>query len=139
MADFVVRLYDGSYEVVDTKLARHARPAHVLQLCFYTEEVARIQGRFPGAMHVVTGTGERESFRPDDYMAYYRRLRQRFLAAVAAAPTPTPTRSSTAGSRTSSRSASGNGMRTTTSFSSRAWRARRWRSSRPPASPRSRA
>src|ERR671937_3081809 len=26
MADFVVRLSDGSYEVVDTKLARHARP-----------------------------------------------------------------------------------------------------------------
>src|SRR5919199_3447370 len=84
MADFVVRLADGSYEVVDTKLARHARPAHVLQLCFYSEQVARIQGRFPDAMHVATGTGERESFRPGDYMAYYRRLRQRFLDAVAA-------------------------------------------------------
>jgi uncharacterized protein len=84
MADFVVRLGDGFYEVVDTKLARHARPAHVLQLCFYTEQVARIQGRFPDAMHVVTGTGEHESFRPGDYMAYYRRLRQRFLDAVAA-------------------------------------------------------
>src|ERR671930_1310146 len=83
MADFVVRLQDGSYEVIDTKLARHARPAHVLQLCFYTEQVARIQGRFPDAMHVVAGTGERESFRPGDYMAYYRRLRRRFLDPVA--------------------------------------------------------
>src|SRR5919199_6109978 len=83
MADFVVRLPDGSYEVVDTKLARHARPAHVLQLCFYTEQVARIQARMPDAMHVVTGLGERESFRPEDYLAYYRRLRQRFLEAVA--------------------------------------------------------
>jgi predicted RecB family nuclease len=72
------------YEVVDTKLARDARPAHVLQLCFYTEQVARIQGRMPDAMHVVNGLGERESFRPSDYMAYYRRLRQRFLDAVAA-------------------------------------------------------
>jgi predicted RecB family nuclease len=84
MADFVVRLPDGFYEVVDTKLARHARPAHVLQLCFYTEQVARIQGRMPDVMHVLNGLGERESFRPGDYMAYYRRLRQRFLDAVAA-------------------------------------------------------
>ena len=82
MADFVVRLADGSYEVVDAKLARHARPAHVLQLCFYTEQVARIQGRMPAAMHVVTGLGERESFRPGDYLAYYRRLRRRFLDVV---------------------------------------------------------
>ena len=33
-------------------------------------------------MHVVTGLGERESFRPDDFLAYYRRLRARFLDAV---------------------------------------------------------
>jgi predicted RecB family nuclease len=58
-ADFVERRPDGAYEVVDTKLARHARPAHVLQLCFYTEQVARITGRAPDAMHVVTGLGER--------------------------------------------------------------------------------
>ena len=82
LADFVVRQPDGGYEVVDTKLARHARPAHVLQLCFYTEQIARIQGRMPRAMHVVNGLGERETFRPDDYLAYYRRLRERFLAAV---------------------------------------------------------
>ena len=75
-ADFVERRDDGDgYEVVDTKLARRAKPQHVLQLCFYTEQLARIQGRVPAAMHVVTGTGERESFRPDDYFAYYRRLR----------------------------------------------------------------
>jgi predicted RecB family nuclease len=54
----------------------------VLQLCFYTEQLARIQGRWPEAMHVVNGLGERESFRPDDFFAYYRRLRTRFLEAV---------------------------------------------------------
>src|SRR5262245_47610846 len=52
LADFVERLPGGSYEVVDTKLARRARPAHVLQLCFYSEQLARIQGRRPDAMHV---------------------------------------------------------------------------------------
>jgi predicted RecB family nuclease len=81
-ADFVERLPGGSYEVVDTKLARRAKPAHVLQLCFYTEQLARIQGAWPKEMHVVTGTGERESFRPDDFLAYYRRLRRRFMDAV---------------------------------------------------------
>jgi predicted RecB family nuclease len=81
-ADFIERFPEGSYEVVDTKLARRARPAHVLQLCFYTEQLERIQGHQPQAMHVVTRLGERESFRPDDYFAYYRRLRARFLDAV---------------------------------------------------------
>ncbi len=81
-ADFIERLPDGSYEVIDTKLARRARPQHVLQLCFYTEQLARIQGHMPEAMRVVTGLGERESYRPDDYLAYYRRLRRRFLDAV---------------------------------------------------------
>jgi len=82
LADFVVRRPDGGYEALDTKLARHARPAHILQLCFYTEQIARIQGHMPEQMHVVNGLGEQESFRPDDYLAYYRRLRDRFLAAV---------------------------------------------------------
>jgi uncharacterized protein len=82
IADFIERLPDGSYEVVDTKLARHARPEHVLQLCFYTEQLARIQGRKPQQMHVVTGVGERETFSPEDYGAYYRRLRKRFVKAI---------------------------------------------------------
>ena len=84
-ADFVERQPDGSYEVVDTKLARHARPAHVLQLCFYTEQVGADPGRRAARMHVVNGLGERESFRPGDYVAYYRRVRERFLDAIAAA------------------------------------------------------
>ena len=82
LADFVVRQPNGGYEALDTKLARHARPAHILQLCFYTEQIARIQGHMPEEMHVVNGLGERETFRPDDYLAYYHRLRRRFIAAV---------------------------------------------------------
>ncbi len=83
-ADFLERRADGCYEVVDTKLARRARPAHVLQLCFYNEHLARIQGRMPAAMHVVNGLGERETFRPGDYAAYYRRVKRRFEEALAA-------------------------------------------------------
>ena len=57
-------------------------------------------------MHVVTGHGERESFRPDDYLAYYRRLRAALpRRGRARGARPTRTRSSTAGSASSSRSA----------------------------------
>ena len=82
LADFLERRPDGGYEVVDTKLARRAKPAHILQLCFYTEQVARLQGRWPAAMYVVNGLGDREPFKPDEFLAYYRRLKSRFLAAA---------------------------------------------------------
>jgi uncharacterized protein len=83
-ADFVERQPDGRYEVVDTKLARHSKPAYVLQLCFYSEQVARIQGSMPERMHVVLGTHERESLRVGDFLAYYRRIRERFVRSVEA-------------------------------------------------------
>src|SRR6266516_1510569 len=87
-ADFLERvpaasdLGDYSYEVSDTKLARHSKPSYILQLCFYSEQVARIQGREPELMRVVLGSGERDSFRLHDFSAYYRRVRDRFVAAV---------------------------------------------------------
>jgi predicted RecB family nuclease len=82
-ADFLERRPDGGYEAVDTKLARHARPEHILQLCFYTEQVARLQCEMPEAMHVVNGLGERERFRSGDFLAYYDRVRRRLLDAIA--------------------------------------------------------
>jgi len=82
LADFVVRQPDGSYEVVDTKLARHGKPAHVLQLCFYSEQVGRITGRMPERLHIELGSGVHESYRTHDFLAYYRRVRDRFLDAV---------------------------------------------------------
>ncbi len=84
-ADFVERQADDSYEVVDTKLARHSKPSYVLQLCFYSEQLARLQGgRLPARMHVVLGTHERESLHVADFLAYYHRVRERFVGAVAA-------------------------------------------------------
>ncbi|HSP72918.1 MAG TPA: TM0106 family RecB-like putative nuclease, partial [Gaiellaceae bacterium] len=82
LADFVVRQPDGGYEAVDTKLARHPKPYFVLQLCFYSEQIGRLQGRLPERLHVVLGTGETASFRLADFDAYYRRVRERFLDAV---------------------------------------------------------
>ena len=68
-----------SYEVIDTKLSRKAKAKHIVQLCFYTELLARIQGREPAMMHVVLGDRREESFRYADYSQYYRFLKKRFL------------------------------------------------------------
>ncbi|HSI98082.1 MAG TPA: TM0106 family RecB-like putative nuclease [Gaiellaceae bacterium] len=81
-ADFLERRPDGTYEPVDTKLARSAKPGHLIQLCFYATELERIQGKLPEHLHVELGTGERETFRTADYIAFFRRSRERFLAAL---------------------------------------------------------
>ena len=90
IADFLERQPDGTYEAADTKLARHVKPYFILQLCFYSEALARIQGRAPTHMHVVLGTQARESYRLADFDAYYRRIRARFLAFVASGADPYP-------------------------------------------------
>jgi uncharacterized protein len=89
VSDFLVRvavpsdLGDWSYEAWDTKLARHSKPYFVLQLCYYTEQLARIQGVEPEAMVVVLGTGHHDRLRYRDFDAYCRVVRRTFLAAAA--------------------------------------------------------
>jgi len=84
---------DWSYEVVDTKLAEETRAETVLQLCQYSTLLARAQGKAPTWMHVVKpGTDPaapfaRESFRFEDYGAYYRLVRDRLEQAIEAPPT----------------------------------------------------
>jgi uncharacterized protein len=87
-ADFVVRvpvpsaLGDWSYEVGDTKLAREPRPYFLLQLCFYSHEVARLQGLEPAFTFLVLGDGRIERYRLKDFDAYFRRVRAEFLVAL---------------------------------------------------------
>jgi predicted RecB family nuclease len=90
VADFLERQPDGSYEAADTKLARTSKPSHILQLCFYAEQLARVTGREPAFMHVLLGSGLRDSYRPGDFMAYYRRVKRRFLEFVADPPETYP-------------------------------------------------
>jgi len=73
-----------SYEVVDTKLARTAKPRFLVQLCLYCELLSSVQGLRPERMHVVSGSGERHSFRVDEFAAFYRRLRRRYEERLAA-------------------------------------------------------
>ena len=76
------RLGDWSYEAIDTKLARSVKPYFVLQLCFYSELLAELQGTEPEHMYVVLGTGEEKSLRYADFSAYYRRLKAEFASAL---------------------------------------------------------
>ena len=87
-ADFLRRveqpsdLGEWSYEVWDTKLARHATASAVLQLCLYSDMVQKLQGRQPDEMHLALGGVQREtvSFRVADYAAYYRLVAREFEA-----------------------------------------------------------
>lgn len=64
-----------SYEVVDTKLARAVKAHFLLQLSDYSQHLSRLQGATPQSMHVVLGTGQRETFSVGDFDAYYRYVR----------------------------------------------------------------
>jgi uncharacterized protein len=96
IADFLERverpsaLGAWSYQVLDTKLARHPRPEHALQLSFYSQALADTQQLAPDLAYVVLGTRERVAIRLADVTAYYRRVRQRFEAAVATRPETGP-------------------------------------------------
>ena len=93
LADFLIRverpsdLGAWSYEVVDTKLARHVKASALLQICSYVEQLTRVQGVEPERMHVALGGSARavEAHRVADYMAYYRMVKAAFEARVAAA------------------------------------------------------
>jgi uncharacterized protein len=75
IADFVERVEDPdtgvvSWEPVDAKLARSAaKPAHVLQLCFYADAIRALTGTQPQNMHIWLGSGQREMLRTPDQCA----------------------------------------------------------------------
>ncbi len=73
------------YEIADTKLARHVKASAILQICSYVDQLERIQGVRPEWLHVALAGSARtiERLRVDDYMAYYRSARDRFLATLA--------------------------------------------------------
>ena len=84
-ADFLIRvdrpssLGDFSYEVVETKLARSAKVRAILQLCFYSELLSKIQEPGPEWMHVVLGgETEAEMFLVSRYIAFFRKVKRDF-------------------------------------------------------------
>jgi predicted RecB family nuclease len=94
-ADFLLRRDHGPgepdsafgpwhYEVADTKLARHVKGGAILQICSYVDLLTKVQGRQPAFLYVVLGGRERptDRRRVEDFMAYYRRVKAAFTAAV---------------------------------------------------------
>jgi len=88
-ADFVMRvetpsdLGAWSYEAIETKLARSTKARALIQLCHYSDLIAKIQGCQPKWMHVVLGRGASpESFQVQQYIAYSRKIKSDFLAAL---------------------------------------------------------
>jgi predicted RecB family nuclease len=90
-ADFLVRvngrsrLGNHAYEVVDTKLARTARPTHVIQLCVYSKLLGVVQEQLPANIHLVMGDLTQLSL-PLAYFLYYAELAQQRIEALVAAP-----------------------------------------------------
>lgn len=88
--DFLIKVAGASafgehhYEVVDAKLARHAQARALIQLCVYTEQVAALQDRTPAHFWIAVGGAAPgadpvpQPLRSADYLAYHRRVRQRF-------------------------------------------------------------
>ncbi len=78
------RLGSWHYEVIDTKLARETSGGTILQLCLYSDLLARLQGFQSEFMYVVAPWSkfEPERFRTHDFAAYYRLVRASLEAAV---------------------------------------------------------
>ncbi|MEO6462808.1 MAG: TM0106 family RecB-like putative nuclease [Candidatus Eisenbacteria bacterium] len=76
-----------SYEALDTKLARETKAGTILQLCLYSELLKEIQGVLPREMHVVPRRPglAADSYRVEDYIAYYRLVRRRLESELDAA------------------------------------------------------
>jgi uncharacterized protein len=92
VADFLVKtsrkseLGDWSYEVTDAKLATETRAGTILQLCVYSYLLEQLQGALPENAYVVAPHHrfQPEVYRLADYSAYYRLVKRRLEAAIAA-------------------------------------------------------
>lgn len=87
-ADFLRRVetrserWPWSYEVLDTKLALRTKTYFLVQLCNYSEHVARLQGTMPKRLIVIPGNNVEATYDVAEYFAYYSRLKEQFLAAI---------------------------------------------------------
>src|SRR5260370_23988289 len=82
-ADFLVRVPNQSrlgafsYEPIDTKLSRTAKPKHVLQLCVYALLLAAEQGVMPQRLHIALGDNSTVALPVAEFQYYFDISRQR--------------------------------------------------------------
>lgn len=79
-----------SYEVVDTKLKRKPDPKHVLQLCLYSDLIAKAQGVAPKAAHLQLGDGSRFTVQLSEVSSYARHARRMLEAFLIERPGTRP-------------------------------------------------
>jgi len=84
-ADMLVRveepsnLGDWSYIPLECKLALNPKPFFIIQACCYCDLLGSIQGTVPREFCLLLGNAEIKHLRTEDYIYYYRQLRQSFL------------------------------------------------------------
>lgn len=94
-ADFLVKVPDPSdlgphsYQVVDAKLARHAKTRALLQVAIYSDHLARLQGLPPRQMHLILGDHSEHAYEVDHFVSYARMALKRLEDALAASPIQT--------------------------------------------------
>jgi predicted RecB family nuclease len=95
-ADFLLRvevpstLGAWSYEVADTKLARHLKVPALLQMAVYADRLEQLQGVPPRSLYVVTGDGRSHPWRLVDVASYARRVRARLRRFIDQRPRTAP-------------------------------------------------
>lgn len=84
-SDFIMLDDGGRYQIWDTKLARSPKPYYAVQLCCYSEMYAAMTGKpMPEKFGIILGPDENENrerveFRIEDFIHYYRHLKDAFL------------------------------------------------------------
>ncbi|MEO5859536.1 MAG: TM0106 family RecB-like putative nuclease, partial [Pyrinomonadaceae bacterium] len=86
-ADFIILdPQTGKYQIWDTKLARSPKPYYAIQLCCYSEMFAEMMGEpMPEKFGIILGADadgicDRIELRIEDFIHYYRHLKDNFLA-----------------------------------------------------------
>ena len=90
IADIIVKIEGTSsfgpwsYEVQDTKLARQTKSGAILQLSLYSDLLGIMLGRTPEYMHIIKPDVDfrPESYRYDDFRAYYHMMKVRLESFV---------------------------------------------------------
>ncbi|GGK68058.1 TM0106 family RecB-like putative nuclease [Ornithinimicrobium pekingense] len=102
-ADFLLRaerpsrLGGWSYDIADTKLARHLSVDALLQMAGYAARLEQLQGTPARRLTVVAGDGREHHWRPADVMAYARRMRSRLVGFLASGDETEPAPSAACG------------------------------------------
>ncbi|MDI1242807.1 MAG: TM0106 family RecB-like putative nuclease [bacterium] len=79
-SDFILLNDDGNYQVWDTKLAASPKPYYAIQLCCYSEMFAETTGEpMPERFGIILGNDERVEFWVEDFIHYYRYIKDRLL------------------------------------------------------------